>query len=66
MYPNLHTEPADQPTEKEIEHRIHRVEGKYFQWCESCVEEEICPACKGSGFFEGKECEMCESSGRKI
>jgi DnaJ-class molecular chaperone len=64
IYP--HCASADQPTEKEREHQIHKVEGTYYSWCEICVDEEICPDCKGTGSINGKFCDNCESSGRRI
>ncbi len=63
---NLNYSPGDMPTEKENDHEIHTSQGDYYSWCEICLREEICPTCQGTGLKNGKDCVVCESSGRQI
>lgn len=66
MNPFVKYDESDKPTEHQIEHIMHKAEGHIFTWCEYRRDEEICPDCKGSGSIDGKFCDACESSGRKL
>lgn len=65
-FPGLTYDAADMPTQSQIEHKIHRIDGEFYRWCEICRCEEICIGCDGQGVRDGNDCVACEGSGRKI